>query len=86
MENTEQIAQIKVLILTKINLNSVRIDDCKYISEQIFLKTKNHLSIQTIQTIFIANRSILTPFVLNSLAQFSEFEDWEDYIKKTWEH
>jgi len=83
MENTEQIAQIKVLILKKINLNSLRLEDCKYMSEQIFVKTKNYLSAHTIQTIFIADSTILTPFVLNSLAQFCGFADWEDYIRKT---
>lgn len=35
MENTEQIAQIKVLILTNMNLEEIRLEDCRHISEQI---------------------------------------------------
>ncbi|GAA3965189.1 hypothetical protein GCM10022246_17820 [Pedobacter ginsengiterrae] len=82
MENTEQIAQIKVLVAKKLNLEQVSLEDCRSISEQIFFKTKNYLSQRTVQTIFTGKRELLTPFSLNSLAQFCEFKNWEDYLKK----
>jgi len=82
MENTEQIAQIAVLVAKKLKLEHVSLEDCRSISEQIFFKTENYLSERTVRTIFTGNRELLTPFLLNSLAQFCEFKDWEDYLEK----
>jgi len=83
MENTEQFAQIKLIIANKFNLAEVQPEHCKLISEGIFLKTKNYLSERTIHTIFVGKSRLLSAFCTNSLAQFCGFKDWEDYIEKS---
>lgn len=73
MENTEQIAQQKAMIIKKAGLKPESQVDYKIISQKIFLETKNFLSESTIKNIFQQNRKLESLFVLNSLAQFLDY-------------
>lgn len=82
MNNTEQIAQLKILVSKKAGLDLRQPEAYKKLSEQIFIVTKNYLSETTIRNIFLENRASLTLFVLNALAQFVCFEDWPHFFEE----
>jgi len=59
--------------------------DCKEISICIFLKDRNYLSETTIKKFFglLQNTENPSPFVLDSLARFTGYTDWDDFKKQT---
>jgi len=81
MDNSEKIAQLKVLVAQKSGLDYIKPEDCKGLSEQIFIKTNNYLSEKTLNMFFVENRKEATPFILNCLAQFAGFGNWNQYFE-----
>ncbi|MDN3588507.1 hypothetical protein QWY86_17630 [Pedobacter aquatilis] len=83
--NTDNLlhANLKIRIMAK--ATSLDFKDASYraISQDIFIKTGNYLSQTTIKRYF--EQSDLnfkcSPFVLNSLAQYLGYNDWDSYSR-----
>lgn len=81
MDTHELHAKLKEFITSECDLQSVDTHNCKFISESVFLRTKNYISETTIKKCFglINGDFEPSPFVLNSLAQFVGYESWLDF-------
>jgi len=58
--------------------------DFEQLGDKIFEKTKTKLSVSTLKRVWgkVNYDSVPTTSTLNALAQFSDFNDWRDYVSK----
>lgn len=72
---------LKEHVLSACGVKSISIDDCREISVKIFEKDKNYLSEKTIISFFGLNdnQKVSAPFVMDSLAKFIGYTDWERF-------
>lgn len=77
MDKPELHVILKKMILNQCRITCVKPEDCRLVSEAIFVKTRNYISESTIKRFFghIDSEWQFSPFVLNSLAQFVGYSD-----------
>lgn len=72
---------LRAQILSKCGIGAISSRDCKQISEMIFEQDKNYLSETTIKRFFgiLDWDQPFSPFVLNSLCNFTDFQTYEAF-------
>jgi len=75
---------LQAQVLETCDIEALDKADCKEISIRIFVKDRNYVSETTIKKIFglLENTAPPSPFVLDSLARFTGYTDWEDFKKQ----
>lgn len=82
-KNDDLHEKLKALILHEIGLVDLKTEPYRLISENIFLKTKNYISQNTVKRYFEFGGSdlLFSFFVLDSLAQYVGYECWSEFYQ-----
>ena len=82
MDNVHAQLRLKKKVLIQCGISQLREQDCKVISQLVFLKNKNYISESSIKRLYGfwgKETKFVSRFILDSLSQFIGFENWEAF-------
>ena len=83
MNENNLLIELRKFVLIKSGLRNIDPARCKTISEYVFKETKNYISETTIKRFFGFANTLhkFSWFTLNSLSQYTGYNDWEAFCK-----